>query len=335
MLTDADAEVKQHTRAALEGKGKWQNKAGSLMSVVRDKAIDRATLDANSVVDAISADDAQQDNKLLVADYLIGKAVDFVEEPRITAVLAALIIACLGGSTAIAGERISRCESDNKLPAGKLQKLRIEVGGASALDPLLQQLEENLKTYFREPIHDLNKATHASWLDTILWAKRGFITRMVMSVIVFIAGLILVFSLYVFVLTNKLTIEQTVGPGVAFVSGLVAVIFSVYRGPLRDIRQSINDLGVASATFMAFVHGILETSHTFSYHYLQRGVSYEDLKASTKVIEDMVNNTIRLLDQDTGRRRANPATKASANPTETKAATEPKSDDKSDDTGKE
>ena len=59
----------------------------------------------------------------------------------------------------------------------------------------------------------------------------------------------------------------------------------------------MNDVASANAAFMAYVHRILETSHTFSYYYLTQRISFEEMQKSSEIIKEAMNNTIQALNE--------------------------------------
>jgi len=73
------------------------------------------------------------------------------------------------------------------------------------------------------------------------------------------------------------------------------MLLIVYTGPLREIRRSVNDLAIGSAAFIAYVHRVLEISHTFSFYYLRQEISFEEMKKSSDMIEDAMNDTVSML----------------------------------------
>jgi hypothetical protein len=182
------------------------------------------------------------------------------------------------------GSVIDKLQKQGDLSPESLQHLRIEVGGHLTLDPVLKVLSDNLRKYFQEPIEQLNKQTSEAWLDTINSARNGFKLRVWMSVIVFGAGLLLIALSVVLFLSGKLTSAEAVGSGTTFAGGLTATLLVVYSGPLKDIRQSVSDLGAANVTFIGFIHQVLQVSHTFSAHYLKEGVSFDEVKGSAEII---------------------------------------------------
>jgi hypothetical protein len=173
--------------------------------------------------------------------------------------------------------------------------LRIAIGGDTAIDSVMGILKTNLEKYFQKPIHTLNSDTHHNWKKTIQYAQYGFMIRMIMSTVVFIVGILLLgLSSYEFFLGDK-TGDELFGVGISFVAGLGTMLTVVYTGPLKQIRESVNDLGIASAAFIAYVHRVLEISHTFSYYYLNQKITFEEMEKSSELIDKAMKNTIKEL----------------------------------------
>ena len=161
----------------------------------------------------------------------------------------------------------------------------------------MKTLRKNLDRYFQRPINYLNYDTQEMWKKTIQYAQCGFVIRIAMSFIIFAigTGLLLVSSRQF--ISGTLEGAELFGPGISFVGGLSAMIAVVYAGPLKDIQKSVNDLGIASAAFIAYVHRVLEISHTFSFYYLNSKISFDETKKSNELIEDAVDNIINELDE--------------------------------------
>lgn len=102
----------------------------------------------------------------------------------------------------------------------------------------------------------------------------------------------------IWAMQGQLNLAQWIGPGVTFISGLSTMLFIVYRGPLNDIRNSVNDLGIASASFIAYIHRVLQISHTFSFYYLKEQITFEEMKKSNALIEDAMKDTVKTLKVD-------------------------------------
>jgi hypothetical protein len=154
-----------------------------------------------------------------------------------------------------------------------------------------------LEEYFQKPIHALNENTRTMWQQTLSEARQGFRVRIWMSAVVFGLGTILG------ALSSLKIIFGSPGTGsqasiyFTALAGLLIMLLVTYTGPLKEIRQSVTDLATASAAFIAYVHRVLETSHTFSYYYLKEKISFEEMKKSCDLIKEAMNNTIEELNR--------------------------------------
>jgi len=167
-----------------------------------------------------------------------------------------------------------------------------------ARDPTTKVLQDSLQDFFQVPIHHLNEDTRNMWHKTILYAQYGFLTRIGMSIAVFLVGLLVAGVSSWRIILGNLQPEQLYGPSVSFVGGLGAMFAIIYTGPLKEIRKSVNDLGIASAAFIAYIHRVLEISHTYSFYYLREKISFEEMMKSSKLIEEAMNTTVNLLDTE-------------------------------------
>lgn len=292
-IEDQDDTVREVVESALIEVRDWRAKAQEFVSILEQGQQERQDIDALAIVRAIRPGQEMR----AFTGHLVDHGITFNENHRMTAVIAALIIASAGGSTSLAGERLNAYQREQDIPENKLRMLRIDIGGATALNPLLEALRTNLEVNFQQPINELNAATKKMWADTIRFAQFGFLARMVMSTVFFIVGVYLVLDSYAQVRAGNLEPEQLVGSAVSFGGGILAMLSTVYTGPLKEIRRSVNDLGIASAAFIAYIHRVLEVSHTFSFYYLEQKMSFEEMLKSSKLIEDAMNDTIQNLTQ--------------------------------------
>jgi predicted RNA-binding Zn-ribbon protein involved in translation (DUF1610 family) len=159
----------------------------------------------------------------------------------------------------------------------------------------IKKLEKDLDKNFQPPITKLNKETQEMWQATVKFAQYGFVVRMGLSVIAFIVGMILLILSSWQIIFGKLTLEQMLGPGISFASGLGTMFYVVYRGPLKEIRQSVGDLGIASAAFIAYIHQVLQISHTFSYYYINQQITFEEMNRSSELIKKAMIATVSVL----------------------------------------
>jgi HEAT repeat protein len=292
LLEDDDIGVPEKAAIVMQAKGTmdWQEKANQIIRALQQGKQQRSDTRAPFVLLAMQPPQEQlAANSHLRTDFLIEKALD--QDDRMTAILAKLIIDSASESVLLAGERINSYEKTHQTPPDKFRKLRIEIGGETALDPIMQVLQDDLQIYFRKPISELNQLTQNNWQKTILYAQYGFLARITMSIVVFIVGMVLLSISSWRIMFGQLDQAQLFGAGISFVSGLGSMLLVIYRGPLREIRESVNDLGIASAAFIAYIHRVLQISHTFSFHYLKQQITFEALEKSSKLIKDAMDDT--------------------------------------------
>lgn len=300
LVKDASREVRAVTAAALCGLPvDWKVKANAVLCFLEESGVPRSRVDAENILKAISPGTGTvAEGPFALTDYLFTRVLQGTEpkDRRTQAIVAELITGSVDRDMDLAGERLNVFQHAKKIPEEKLQMLRIQIGGETALDPILRTLKENLKQNFTDPINKLNLETQEQWRRTVLYSQIGFVVRMAMSLSIFVAGLVLLVYSGRELLFGNLQPERLWGPGVSFVSALGTMLLLIYTGPLKDIRRSMIDLGAASAAFIAYVHRVLQVSHTFSAYYLQQQMTFAENKRSCDLIDDAMRDTISMLE---------------------------------------
>lgn len=271
----------------------WKQKADIFIELLEKGHMERARLDAPAVIDAIvSEHEGWRGRARELTDYLIEKARK--QNKRVSGNLAKLIVEAEGGNPERANDRIEEYQNLHEIAARELEELRVQVGGKRLTDAL-----HDRDDYFSTFTRTLNSTTTSAWQDTIEKAREGFKYRLYMSGAVFIVGLLLVI-----LFGTKLLLEVTrTGDAlpyaalIPFLSGLGVMVLVTYTGPMKEIRQSVNDLGTASAAFIAYVHRVLQTSHTFSYYYLTRKITFKELKQASDIIGTAMEGTVEALNK--------------------------------------
>jgi hypothetical protein len=225
-----------------------------------------------------------------VAEVLIGAGSR--GDDHLTGIAADVLVACCGNDSAAAGALVNAYDRDHPGRGEALKRLRVEIGGTTALDPILQQLRDDLETYFQIPIHQLNENTRDSWQQAVQRARQAFVVRMVMSIVVFSIGVVLVLASSIMFLFGDLDTTAAWGAGGTLVGGLTAMLAVTYTGPLKDIRQSMSDLGSATVAFIGYVHQVLEISHTFTALYLRDRISFDELAKSSALLRAATRDAI-------------------------------------------
>jgi HEAT repeat protein len=296
-LEDPAPEVQQVAAKALaESFLDWREKATQVVHVLREGQQQRGQVDTLAIVNVLVPPEAElKANPHLLTDYFIGQAIDNSQNERLLALLAALIITCANSSMSLAGERLDAYSQTMEVNEVSLQPLRLEIGGAKALTPILSRLEKNLEKYFQEPIQELNTETGLMWRRLIYIAYVGFGLRSLMSVVLFGIGAYLTVSSFERMAAGTLDLDRFAGAGVSFIAGLATMAVTVFSGPLKEIRRAVDDVGAANATFIAYIHRVLQVSHTFSYYYLQGKISFQELERAGKLIEETLTQTVSKL----------------------------------------
>jgi hypothetical protein len=300
LIKENETDVRHAAANAMQAApGDWRVKAQHILRLLAEGNAQRSDIDAAAILLAITPSGEAGSSAFILTDYFIEQAAGASEQMQPN--LAELIIASVGRSTEAAGDRVSYYQKKQGLPDEQFERLRIEIGGGKALAPILRVLHEDLKKNFQDPINDLNSLTQKQWQRTIFFSQIGFFVRMIMSVVVFFAGMILLYFASRELLFGNLAPERLLGPGISFASGLGTMLLVIYTGPLKEIRRSMIDLGAASASFIAFVHRVLQVSHTFSAYYLDRKMTFAENTTSCALIEKAMRDTVAMLCLASGR----------------------------------
>lgn len=293
IINERKYEVRKAVADALIKLEGWEEKTEEIIRNLQESDFDRDELDALQIIAAINVPTLDEINEYSLTDFLIRKAVVYSlgslenrEDHRMTALLAKLIIASVGESVTLANFRLDKFLQKSNLTGHDVRLLRFEIS------PLLQAFQND----FQLPIARLNDETQVTWGKTIQEAQRGFVVRMRMSIAAFVVGIVLVVLSSWKVIFGNVEAAQLWGPGISFAGGITTMLLTIYSGPLKEIRRSVNDLGSANVAFIAYIHRVLQISHTFAYHYLNGKIEFEQMEKSSDLIEKAMNSTIDRLE---------------------------------------
>jgi hypothetical protein len=301
-LSDSDRSVRR-TVAELLGQKvvQWQIKTDTMLKLLAaDPTQHRGTLAIDLVLKAISPPEQPVESEWALTDHLVAQVQTYGNDQRLLSMLAALIIASTGGVRKWAAERLNAYQKTGAVEEKMLQPLRLEIGG-EALQPYLDRLSEQLQSDFLLPVRQLNADTSRTWQRTI--SVIGFALRTLMSVILFGIGMYLVIGSFQSLLAGKLD-PNFLGAGVSFVTGLVTMVAVTFAGPLKEIRKSVNDVGASSAIFIAYIHSILQVSHTFSSLYQRGNMSFDEARQAAALVEATMRAAMEELNRREGDRPA-------------------------------
>jgi HEAT repeat protein len=292
LVVERNPSIRSGVITALSKMGNWQLKADTVLaSILQNNEIHRPGINGPDIITAITGEDSTARTNL--GKYLISQAVGATS--RVISVIASLLIASVGGNVNEAGNLINQFVSADPNAEEQLHQLRIEVGGASSLEPILKKLQDNLELHFQKPITELNNLTTGNWIMTVKCVYWGFVARLTMSVCTFIAGFCLtIWSVYQFSLDRETAIGMW-GAGISMFTGIGSMLIVVYTGPLKDIGKSVEELAKANAIFIGFIHSVLQISHTFSAKYIQGDYSFDETAQSNQLVQKTVRHAVEQL----------------------------------------
>ena len=171
LLDDREHDVRDGAARALASLPRSVQVIDGFLTALAASDVERAHLDSEAVSIALApAMREGLDDGTRLPDRLIDKALD--ADDRLTSVIVEILISCSGHDAADAGVLVNGYERAHPDTGERLKRLRIEVGGKQALDPILQQLRDDLEQYFQKPIHELNESTQQSWQQSVIRGVR-------------------------------------------------------------------------------------------------------------------------------------------------------------------
>ncbi|NTW39989.1 MAG: hypothetical protein HGA44_08875 [Cellulomonadaceae bacterium] len=240
---------------------------------------------------------AEAKDRGAVAEAILIAFQDNQQSERFVGLLAGVLTA-VSGDRATIGGLLADANRTVRVSEDDLRALRVEIGGASALRPMLSMVEDD----YVKPLRDLTTNTRDDWRRVVQAASLGFRARLFMSVTVFVVGLAASISgLWLLVSSEGTT--NLFGPGVGLAGGLAAMYAVIYSGPLADIRESVADLGRANAAFVVFMHRVSQISGRYSSDFIHEQVTDDELARWGGLLAEAANDVTRTLDAPLARKK--------------------------------
>ncbi len=296
LFTESNQALKEKIGKALSEIEGWQEKASQLVTQLTQSPVQRDHIDAKVVLTAVqpSQEELAKDPHLLT-NFLIDAAVRQFNNERLLQILADLIKISTNNNATIINEQLELYREKEKVSEEILQALRVEIGGAKTLKPLLNKLEKNLLDYFQKPIDSLNTDTQKIWKQTIFLANLGFVVRILLNLAVFGLGGYFMVDSYQRIVAGTLTTQQLTALMAVFIGGGATMFATFFTFPLKQIKRAVTDVGLANVAFISYIHGVLQISHTFSYFYLNGNITFDEIKHAATQIEDTSHEAILTL----------------------------------------
>jgi HEAT repeat protein len=202
----------------------------------------------------------------------------------------------VGGLAAIDHLRAVRGDPEQEQRA---QTLLEQIGGRQALNVLVQRRVDTL-TQASNRVAKFDDEALTIFQDTINQAKRGFVTSLRMSTIIFGIGVVLLgFSLYLILRPDPSQFQQLFGVG-GGLAGLGTILTMFYRGPLERIERSVTNLVQIEIAFLAYIRQVTQISAMFEREYLDNDdFGIPELKSLLDYTEHTLKETMPLVHQFT------------------------------------
>jgi HEAT repeat protein len=204
---------------------------------------------------------------------------------------------CLEALRQIGQEVASQVISKNVLHpdpkvAERARKLLIQLGGEDAVRVLQRQREEALKAY-SDILKSSDDQIMTQFEGLIKQARLAFSMTMWMHGVIFALGVIVLsISLYVSMAQGFETFERFVGIGTA-AGSLTMLLALFYRGPLKNIGESVSNLLKVNVVFIGYMRQINQIDASFKQLFLSAGgFGTVDMKQTVDQIQDSVKETM-------------------------------------------
>jgi PBS lyase HEAT-like repeat len=281
---------------SLKGIDDWQEKGRQLVDLLKQNSFRREQINAKLVLLAIQPrKEVLATEPQIITGFLIDAARKQLNDERLLQIFAELIKVNTNNNGSVINEQLELYREKENISEEDLQALRVEIGGAETLRPILNRLEENLLEYFQKPIDRLNSDTQTIWKQTIFLANLGFIVRLSLNLAVFIIGAYFMIDSYGRIVDGSLSTERLVTLMAVFIGGGATMFTTFFTFPLKQIKQAVSDVGLANVAFISYIHRVLQISHTFSYFYLKGDVSFKEIQSAAAQIESNSHGAILTL----------------------------------------
>lgn len=296
LFKESNDSLKKKIGSSLNEIKGWREKTTQLVTHLTQNPIQRDQIDAGIILLAVQPEqDELAADPHLLTNFFIDAAVQQINDERMLQIYAELIKKSTNNNTTVINEKLEEYRENKQVSEEILQALRVEIGGAQTLKPLLNKLEKNLLDYFQKPIDSLNSDTQRIWKQTIFLANLGFLVRILLNLAIFGIGGYFMVDSYNRIVAGTLTTQQLTALMAVFIGGGATMFATFFTFPLKQIKRAVTDVGLANVAFISYIHCVLQISHTFSYFYLNGDISFNEIKNAAKQIEETSHEAILTL----------------------------------------
>lgn len=272
----------------------WEEKIPQLLQLVATSPCFRESLDISALVIALTplAETEQlPPEQFRLADAFLAQAVVYKDDPRLTAILAALIIESCGRNLHRAIQRLNRYvdSSENKAETDTaLAALKTELNSV----PIPVELQETLKESYQKPLEQVQQEVRKKWKSSVVSAQAGLWARMLVNFLLSLGALWLLY------LGGQRLLDQNQWPE-SFLSiglGLALLLLSLISGsPVRETRQALVEISVANTVYATYAQRSLKISNEYTRLYLQNRLTTADVATSSQLLGDAMKESIQAL----------------------------------------
>jgi hypothetical protein len=265
----------------------WKQKVDYLVDALEASGMYREDLDVPTAISAVRPSiETDGQDRFALTDYLIERTRS--KRGRMIAVMASLILGSTDRNPDHALQRIILFEQQNQQALPAIKELRQEIYAGV----LPAELKEEFERSYSIPHQEMMAEIRSRWRGTIRSSQANLVGRSIVGGLVAIGGgSVIWFSLdQVFSSTNP-------WPGIAgaIIGVLMLIIAGRLFGPVKDTRQALAEMGVATTAYAAFVQRSLAISNTYSRLFREERPSYTQLELSNKLMSEAMNDTVKAL----------------------------------------
>lgn len=172
----------------------------------------------------------------------------------------------------------------------RANQLLTMLGGQTAAQILMNERARALKEY-TSILSDADQDVRNHFKELMSQAKASFWLSLVMHTLVFGIGVWMLIASLLLALRGGLNEVSTwIGVGGAGASAIVVLLSTFYRGPLQNVRGSLNALVQVDVIFLGYIRQINQIDATFKHMFLDaRDFGTQQMQATVAEIQSAVN----------------------------------------------
>jgi hypothetical protein len=223
-----------------------------------------------------------------LAETCIAYAATGNGDGRLTSLLATLLLESCDHNPQTAVQRLQTYIEQHPTTAANLQALRTEITNRHIPPELKQVWTES----YQLPLQTLQNEVRGKWMNSVMSAQVGLWLRLSAGLAVCVIGLWLLWH-------GGLGLADTAVWPQSFLQislGLILLLISlVRRGPVRDIQQTLAEIGVANTVYATHAQQRLHVSYQHTALSLQNRLTTADLIEYSQLLGNAMKEAVQTL----------------------------------------